>query len=189
MDRLRARLDGWLGEPRREQGQGVRLVYRFESEVPPVVRLKLKIETNTRDHFTALGTMKMPFTVASRWWNGTAIITTYRLEELLGTKLHALFQRKKGRDLVDLVVALEAGIDPTAVVDVFRAYVKAEGREITRAIFEENLDGKLRLPAFMDDIAVLLPPGTTFDLATGAARVANELVALLPGAPWKGRSR
>lgn len=187
MDRLRAQLDGWLGEPRREQGQGVRLVYRFESEIPPVVRLKLKIETNTREHFTARGTMKMPFTVASRWWNGTSNITTYPIEELLGTKFRALFQRKKGRDLFDLVVALEAGIDPAAIVDMFLAYAKAEGRVITRAIFEENLDGKLRLPAFTDDVPVLLPPGTTFDLAAGAARVASELVARLPGDPWKGR--
>lgn len=189
MDRLRARLDGWLGEPRREQGQGVRLVYRFESEVPPVVRLKLKIETNTREHFTVRGTIRMPFTVASRWWNGTANVTTYRPEELLGTKLRALFQRRKGRDLFDLVLALEAGIDPAAVVDMFLAYTKAEGRDITRAIFEENLDVKFRLPSFTDDIAILLPPGTTFDFAAGAARVANELVARLPGDPWKGRSR
>lgn len=187
MDRLRARLDGWLGEPKREQGQGVSLIYRFASELPPVVRLKLKIETNTREHFTVLGTTKMPFTVASRWWSGTAGITTYRIEELLGTKFRALFQRKKGRDLFDLVVALDAGIDPAAVVDIFLAYAKAEGREITRAIFEENLETKLRLPAFMDDISVLLPPGATFDLATGAARVANELIARLPGDPWKGR--
>jgi predicted nucleotidyltransferase component of viral defense system len=188
MDRLRARLDGWLGEPRREQGQGVRLVYRFESEIPPVVRLKLKIETNTREHFTVRGTVKMPFTVASRWWNGTAEITTYRIEELLGTKLRALFQRKKGRDLFDLVLALEAGVDPAAVVEMFLAYTKADGREITRAIFEENLEGKLRLPAFTDDVPVLLPPSTTFDLAAGVARVANELVARLPGDPWKGGS-
>lgn len=34
IDRLRARLDPWLGEPKREQGQGVRLIYRFESEIP-----------------------------------------------------------------------------------------------------------------------------------------------------------
>ena len=189
IDRLRARLDGWLGEPRREQGQGVRLVYRFESEIPPVVRLKLKIETNTREHFTLHGTTKKPFTVTSRWWNGDADITTFRVEELLGTKLRALFQRKKGRDLFDLCVALDAGIDPAAVVDVFRAYMKAEGREISRAIFEESLTAKLRLPAFTDDIPILLPPGATFDVPAGGARVVRELIARLPGDPWKGRGR
>ncbi len=186
IDRLRARLH-WLGEPRREQGQGVRLIYRFDSEIPPVVRLKLKVETNTREHFTMHGTAKKPFNVTSRWWNGGADITTFRLEELLGTKLRALFQRKKGRDLFDLCTALDAGISPAAIVEAFRAYMQAEGREITRAVFEESLAAKLHLPAFMGDIPILLPPGTSFDVVTGAARVGTELVALLPGDPWKGR--
>lgn len=187
IDRLRAHLDSWLGEPKREQGQGVRLIYRFESELPPVVRLRLKIETNTREHFAVLGTTHRPFTVDSRWWRGSAGITTFQLEELLGTKLRALYQRKKGRDLFDLHLALEAGADPNAIVDVFLTYMKKEGHPITRAIFEENLAGKIPLPAFTDDIAVLLPPGTTFDVALGAERVQHELIARLPGEPWKRR--
>ena len=55
IDRLRAKLDPWLGVPRWERGEGVRLTYRFESEIPPVVRLRLKIEANTREHFTVRG--------------------------------------------------------------------------------------------------------------------------------------
>jgi len=31
------------------------LIYRFESEAEPIVRLKLKIEINTREHFTVFG--------------------------------------------------------------------------------------------------------------------------------------
>lgn len=181
-DRLRARLDGWLGEPRREPG---RLVYRFESEIAPVVRLRLKIETNTREHFTVRGTTKSPFSVESRWWRGSAEITTFRVEELLGTKLRALFQRRKGRDLFDLCIALDEGIDPAVVVKVFQAYTQAEGLNITRAVFEENLAKKLRLPAFSGDVPMLLPPGSEFDVRAGMARVADELIALLPGEPWK----
>jgi hypothetical protein len=41
LDRLRGVLDPWLGEPRRDHGQGVRLVYRFDCETPPVVRQRL----------------------------------------------------------------------------------------------------------------------------------------------------
>jgi hypothetical protein len=67
IDRLRDRLDTWLGERKREQGAGVRLIYRFESEIPPVVRLRLKIETNTREHFVLKGTAKRFFAVESRW--------------------------------------------------------------------------------------------------------------------------
>lgn len=187
MDRLRERLDDWLGKPAWEQGQGVRLIYRFESEIPPVVRLKLKIETNTREHFSARDLAKRPFAIDSRWWRGNADITTFQLEELLGTKLRALFQRKKGRDLFDLCIALESGIDPGAVVDIFHTYTKAAGVQITRAVFEENLAGKLELPAFTNDLPMLLPPGASFDIVAGAGRVLSELVALLPGKPWKGK--
>jgi predicted nucleotidyltransferase component of viral defense system len=189
IDRLRARLDAWLGEPKRDQGQGVRLVYRFESEIPPVVRLRLKIETNTREHFAVRGTTTRPFTVDSRWWSGRAEITTFEIEELLGTKLRALFQRKKGRDLFDLYVALEAGVDPAAIVDIFRVYMKREGHPITRALFEENLATKMQLPAFADDIPILLPPGATFDVAESMVRVQKEIITLLPGDPWKGQVR
>jgi hypothetical protein len=129
------------------------------------------------------------FAVTSRWWRGGADITTFRPEELLGTKLRALFQRKKGRDLFDLCVALEAGIQPAAVVDIFRTYTKAEGREITRADFEKNLAAKLRQPAFTDDLLALLPPGVTFDIPAGGARVMDDIIALLPGDPWKGRAK
>ena len=187
IDRIRAKLDSWLGTPKRVQGAGMRLIYRFESENPPVVRLRLKIETNTREHLAVRGATKRPFAVESRWWRGRADITTFELEELLATKLRALFQRKKGRDLFDLWVALEAGIDPSTVVDIFRVYVKQGGHPITRALFEENLAGKIHLPAFTDDIAPLLPPGVTFDIGTGIERVQREMIARVPGKPWKGK--
>jgi predicted nucleotidyltransferase component of viral defense system len=189
IDRLRECLDGWLGEPRREQGQGVRLVYRFESEIPPVVRLRLKIETNTREHFAVQGTAARPFAVASRWWSGKAEITTFPIEELLGTKLRALYQRKKGRDLFDLCIALDAGVDPAAIVKIFRAYMEHDGQGITRAVFEENLAVKIGLPTFVEDISILLPPGETFDMVAGIERVQREIIALLPGDPWKGIER
>jgi len=180
IDRIRAKLDGWLGTPRREQGEGFRLVYRFESEIPPIVRLRLKIETNTREHLTVRGTTKRPFSVQSRWWSGQADITTFEIEELLATKLRALYQRRKGRDLFDLSVALDAGVDPAAVVDVFRAYARAGQLRITRAVFEENLATKARQTRFTDDIPPLLPVGVAFDATEAIERVRRELVALLP---------
>ena len=49
---------------------------------------------------------KLLFKVESGWFTGVAQLTTYHLEELVGTKLRALYQRKKGRDLFDLYLAL-----------------------------------------------------------------------------------
>jgi hypothetical protein len=43
-------------------------------------------------------------------------------------------------------------------------------RRAGRPIFEENLAGKVHLPAFTDDIHVLLPPGATFDIAKVSSR-------------------
>jgi hypothetical protein len=187
IDQIRAKLDGWLGTPKRERGEGMRLIYRYDSENPPVVRLRLKIETNTREHLAVRGTTKRPFSVESRWWRGRAEVTTFEIEELLATKLRALFQRRKGRDLFDLWIGLEAGIDPSAVVDIFVAYAEHGSHPITRALFEENLADKTNLPAFNEDIPRLLPPGVTFHLGKAAERVLREMVALLPGEPWKGK--
>lgn len=56
MDAVRARLDPWLGKPQWKQSAGrVTFYYRFESEVKPITPLKLKVETNTREHFFVLG--------------------------------------------------------------------------------------------------------------------------------------
>jgi predicted nucleotidyltransferase component of viral defense system len=81
------------------------LKYRFESEFPPVQNLGLKIETNCREHFTVFEYQQFPFEVKTSWFTGSCGITTYRLEELLGTKMRALYQRRKGRDLYDLYKA------------------------------------------------------------------------------------
>ncbi len=61
------------------------ILYRFTSEVAPVQRLKLKIEINCREHFNILGWNYVPFEVNSDWFSGRCKITTYHLDELLGT--------------------------------------------------------------------------------------------------------
>ncbi len=45
-------------------------------------------------------------TVQTSWWSGQADIPTYHAEELLATKLRALYQRSKGRDLFDIWLGL-----------------------------------------------------------------------------------
>jgi predicted nucleotidyltransferase component of viral defense system len=75
---------------------------------------------------------------------GQCKIPTYELDELLGTKLRALYQRKKGRDLFDLAIALEQdGVDPGRIVDTFAAYMEHGGHNITRALFEQNVHLKM----------------------------------------------
>jgi predicted nucleotidyltransferase component of viral defense system len=188
MDAIHRRLDPWLGKPVWKQGRGrATLQYRFTTEAEPVQQKRLKVEINTREHFSVLALVQRPFDVASRWWRGHVDVTTYELDELLGTKLRALYQRKKGRDLFDLwIAARDADVHPERVVRCFLQYVANDGLHISRAEFEANILQKLPDPAFRRDVEPLLATGTTWDPAAAAEYVFTRLAPLLPGAAWRG---
>lgn len=181
MDALREVLNPWLGEPRYKQTDGrITFTYRFASEDGPPLPLKLKVEMNTREHFAVEGFTTMPFEVQSRWFAGECWIMTYGLNELLATKLRALYQRRKGRDLFDLAVALEhGGADPARIVEAFRAYMDHGGNKVTRKDFEENLARKLKDQDFLGDIGPLLSAGYKWDIKAAAATVREALLARL----------
>ncbi|ACG74564.1 Domain of unknown function DUF1814 [Anaeromyxobacter sp. K] len=184
----RAALDAWLGAPRWKQSEGrVTLTYRFESEDVPPLPMKLKVEINSREHFTVLGHRHIRFEVASRWFAGGANVCTFELDELLGTKLRALYQRKKGRDLFDLALALgQPSVDPERVVACFSRYMEAQGERVSRALFERNLALKQRDAAFTGDITPLLAAGHRWDLEAALWSVLRGVVAHLPGDGWRG---
>jgi predicted nucleotidyltransferase component of viral defense system len=188
---VRAALDPWLGEPRWKQGEGrVTLGYRFDSEGIPPVRARLKVEINTREHFSVFGHHSRRYEVASRWFTGSAGIRSFELDELLATKLRALFQRKKGRDLFDLALAVQTGpVDPGRVVEAFSRYMTKDAGQVTRAQFEQNLAQKRRDPVFTGDITPLLAPGHAWDPEAAFESVLERLIALLPGEPWRGSAR
>jgi predicted nucleotidyltransferase component of viral defense system len=181
MDGVHEALDSWLGTPRREQKEGnVTLTYRANSEIAPVVPLKLKIEINTREHFTVLGLVEETLAVKSRWFTGQSAIPTFAINELLGTKMRALYQRRKGRDLFDLWLGLTQGsANAATVVDVFRKYVGAEGNAISRAEFEQNLAQKMKHAGFLSDLPPLLRPNIAYDMAAAHGLIEKELLARL----------
>ena len=189
VDAIRAVLDPWLDEPKRKQGPGgVALLYRFESTSRPVQPMRLKVEINTREHFSVLGAHRRKFAIDSPWFSGSADIHTYQIEELLGTKLRALYQRRKGRDLYDLWLALTSlDLDDAKVVECFERYLEEGKTRISRAEFEANLTAKLQVPAFLDDIVPLLRTGARYDVAEAAGLVRVRLIAKLRGEPWKGQ--
>jgi len=193
MTHLHHTLDSWLGKPKYKQGQGrLTFLYRFESEIPPVTPLKLKVEINTREHFSVMEVHTKAFTVDSLWFKGEAKISVYQIEELLGTKLRALYQRRKGRDLFDLVASQEAHalLDWVQVIECFNTYMEKEGKKITRAEFEENIHHKLQDPFFLNDITPLLTPysAQSYSPEHGKTLLQEKIFPLLPGETWKGES-
>jgi predicted nucleotidyltransferase component of viral defense system len=191
MQALRAALEPWLGKAKWKQGEGrITFYFRFTAEGASPVPMRLKVEINTREHFAVYGLRKAPFKVASRWFAGACDIRTYDLDELLGTKLRALYQRKQARDLFDLEFALEhLPVDPRRITAVFLEYLTREGHPTTRAQVEENLALKMRDAVFLADLSPLLSSDETWDPVVAEALVSERLVTLLPGDPWKGEPR
>ena len=183
LDTIRSNLDSWLGKPTRSRAEGsATLVYRFDSEIPPVRPLRLKIEINTREHFTVLGFAGRQAVADNPWYTGKANITTFEIDELLATKLRAMYQRRKGRDLFDLWLGISRGlIDPYRVVSCFAEYMHREGHSVSRAQFEQNLHDKESDAAFFADIRPLLRADVEYDAATAIAQVREIIVGKLPG--------
>lgn len=189
LDAIQERLNFWLGSPKRDRSEGrVTLTYRMQSEEG--LPLKLKIEINSREHFSVLDLQKVAFSVGSRWFSGSASILTYHIDELLGTKVRALYQRKKGRDLFDLWKAFDStDAQPERVVRCFLKYMEHEGRRVSRAEFEENILLKIEDPRFLDDIGPLLAPDCTCDTRGATDFIVNRLAVLMPGEPWQGKRK
>jgi hypothetical protein len=139
------------------------LTFRFAPEANLEATLKLKVEINTREHNNLPGIRKYPFAVNSRWYQGRADIASYEPEELFGTKLRALLQRRKNRDLFDLNEGLkQLGMETTKVIACFEHYLGLEGQSVSRAVAEQRMLGKLT-GSLTEDIAPLLPTGVRFD--------------------------
>lgn len=179
----------WLGKCRRERaGHSMRMVFRFTPEADARATLKLKVEINTREHAHLYGIKSYPFAVDSDWYGGNAEIASFEPEELFGTKLRALLQRRKSRDLFDLHLGLDQlALDPDKIIACFEHYLALEGRSIKRAAAEQRMLEKLTR-SLTEDIAPLLPAGIRFnddDALPAFERVWNVLIARMTGDAWK----
>lgn len=186
---IREALDHWLGSPTWKQKQGrVTLFYQFMTEALPQLPRKLKIEINTEEHLCVFGFSQLPFKIESEWFSGQAHITTFDFNELIGTKMRALYQRKKGRDLFDLWLALDhPQFNINQAMTAFKAYMENENRKITRAQFEANLAEKFSDSDFGKDIKLMMTPEIHWNQNEAELRIIKEVIAFLPGEKWKGK--
>jgi predicted nucleotidyltransferase component of viral defense system len=179
VQRLQAALE-FLGEssvkPRRD---GTQIICRFDSEFPPSIRLRLKVEANTREHFTVHGLQQFPLDVKSSWFVGSCQLTTYRLEELLGTKLRALYQRRKGRDLYDMFIALtqKPELDIEAILHSYREYMNfSVEKPPTQLEYIRNMEAKMRDADFLGDTTALLRPDVPYNPQAAYELVKTTLI-------------
>lgn len=153
------------------------MLFRMESEMPPTVPIRLKVEINCYEHFDVLGLVKRPFSVENSWFTGQADLTTYQFSELLGTKMRALYQRRKGRDLFDLYVGLTEGqYDAEEIIQCYHRYMAfTVENPPTYKQFVNNMEAKLNDAEFLGDTEGLLRPEKAFDPSV-AYQVVKEVL-------------
>ena len=100
---------------RQRSGQMVHVCFDAQP-TEGIGRIRIKIEMNIAETEPHHPRIALPRKVETSWWSGEADIPTFQPSELLATKLRALYQRSKGRDLFDL--CLPAGYDPDTAADL-----------------------------------------------------------------------
>jgi predicted nucleotidyltransferase component of viral defense system len=128
--------------------------------------LSIKIEINTHETSRAADLIRHPFSVNTSWFSGSCLINTFSPAELVSTKLRALYERRKGRDLFDLWLALQQmHVPPEHILECFESY-RPSGYTSKSAI--ENLQEKMADLSFRNDLKQLVsnwPVGYAVDTA------------------------
>lgn len=158
----------------------LRTAYRF---VPVGLRreetIKVEVNLNESESLYPLVSVEMD-ALDDDGEHLRALVRSYDIDEMLGTKTRALMQREQGRDLFDLCHAWqlsEAGATPYPVngakaMEAFAWYLEKEGTRLGRDEANALLDARLRKAAFRRDMDTLLRPGLPkFDIEEGAHAV------------------
>ena len=141
---------------------------------------KIKIEINTQERLAALPLIRRSFDVVCDGQDIAADVLTYQTEEIAATKIRALYQRSKGRDLFDLwLVLTQMDVDVQAIVEAFSFY-RPEG--VTADKLVENLSKKLDDMRFLHDVDVLIRANSVrYDPIEAAHLVSDLLLRPLGG--------
>lgn len=141
--------------------------------------LRIKVEVNTHETSPALTPLHIEHAVDTEWWSGSAAVRTFQPPELVATKVRALYQRSKGRDVFDLWLAIHGlGIDPDAIIDAFAPYRPGGW---TPKLAEQNLRRKLADPTYGADLLQLVAnPPADFAITDAAELLLDRLIRRVP---------
>lgn len=160
----------------------LRVTYEVPSVIEPGRTLVIDLEANVTERKPHRPLVELPFDLPFRDGTLSTRIQSFDIHEMLGTKLRALFQRRRGRDLFDLYWALAApgaAVDAGRVIDSFRHYMKSEGTEVPRAVFLEQLELRLEDRGFCSDMKPLLRTGLRYDPQEAGRLVRDALLMRL----------
>ena len=161
----------------------LRMTYSARSIIEPGRTLQIVVESNVTERKPHRAVVEMPFSFPFRGNSIQTRVKGFDIHEMLGTKMRAMFQRKRGRDLFDLYWALTKSptpVDPAAIIASFEHYLKQEGTKAGRAEFIRILENHLNDRGFCSDMPPLLRTDISYDPQVAGKHVKTKLLNLLP---------
>jgi predicted nucleotidyltransferase component of viral defense system len=161
----------------------LRMTFAVHSLMEPGTDLEVVVEANVTERTPHLPVVTIPFEFPFRDSPVRTQIKGYDIHEMLGTKLRALFQRRRGRDLFDLFWALnhaQPPVVPAKIIESFQHYLRLERSVAGRTEFVAILDAHLADRGFCSDTNPLLRAGMVYDAQQAGDYVKTNLLSLLP---------
>ena len=161
----------------------LRMTYSLPSISEPGMTLDIVVEANVTERTPHRPIVQIPFEFPFRDALVKTLVNGYDIHEMLGTKMRALFQRRRGRDLFDLYWALTLAkppVDPAAIIESFQHCLRQEASSAGRAEFVGILQSHLADRGFCSDMSQLLRVGAEYDPQKAGAYVKARLLSLLP---------
>lgn len=161
----------------------LRMTYVIPSLAETGKTLEIIIEANVTERTSFRPVVKIPFEFSFQDSTVKTQVNGYDIHEMLGTKLRALFQRRRGRDLFDLFWALtmaKPSVVPAKVIECFEHYLWLERSVAGRSEFIAILNGHLSDRGFCSDMKPLLRTEIAYDPQQAGELVKAKLLKLLP---------
>jgi len=194
---LRRVLADILGNPKTSAWDAIALAIRNQARPSRILRmtyavptastqgatLEIVVEANVTERPSHRPIVQIPFEFTFRDKFVKTAINGYDIHEMLGTKMRALFQRRRGRDLFDLYHALTLAKPPVApreVIESFLHYLRQEATTVGRLEFVAILDAHLADAGFLSDMNHLLRKGIVYDPVPAGTYIKTHLLNWLP---------
>jgi len=132
----------------------------------------MKIEISNIERFSVLDKVLKEIKVSDS--SDITKINTYSIEELIATKLRALYDRLKGRDIYDLYFLSSLDFDKILVRKLVLYYFYRSKKIFNPKLFFKNIKDKFMLKTYIDDVSTFIRADIPFSIDKGAERLLSS---------------
>ncbi|MFW6120297.1 MAG: nucleotidyl transferase AbiEii/AbiGii toxin family protein [Petrotogales bacterium] len=132
----------------------------------------MKMEISNIERFPVLGKAMKEFKVPDL--EDVIKVNTYIIEELIATKLRALYDRLKGRDIYDLYFLSSFDFDRIHVRKLVLYYFYRSKKIFDSKLFFKNIRNKFLSRKYIDDVSNFIRADVPFSIEEGIERLLSS---------------